>query len=277
MARSRSLLCALSALAFAAVVVKPLGAAHASLAQELVLRPPPELRSVSVHYPWRGRLERGMPVHESDSIRYVDEYREHQHFYGTWQLAQLIERAALRVARRAPGARLALGELSGRQGGPIPGHRSHRNGRDVDIGFYLLDESEKPAALPTFVPMRRNGRGQYAGNSYSFDVARNWTLLSKLLDDDDAHVQYVFVARALSARLLAYAEASGAAPWLIERARAVMFEPRHGNRHESHFHVRIYCPNEDRPYCQDRPPYFAWYGGLLAPGASAPVTGPSSD
>ena len=268
------LLCALSALAFAAVVVKPLGAAHASLAEELVLRPPPELRSVSVRYPWHGRLERGMPVYESDRIRYVDEYREHQHFYGTWQLVQLIERAALRVSQRVPGARLALGELSRQQGGRIPGHRSHRNGRDVDIGFYMLDESGQPAALPTFVPLRRNGRGRYAGHNYRFDDARNWTLLSKLLDDDDAHVQYVFVARALSDRLLAHAKANGAPPSLIERARAVMFEPRHGNPHQSHFHVRIYCPKEDRPYCQDRPPYFAWYRGLLPAGVSAPVTGP---
>ena len=111
-------------------------------------------------------------------------------------------------------------------------------------------------------------------NSYRFDDARNWTFLSKLLDDDDAQVQYVFVARALSDRLLAHAEASGAPPWLIERAKAVMFEPRHGNRHQSHFHVRIYCPKEDLPYCQDRPPYFAWYGGLLPPGVSAPVPSP---
>jgi penicillin-insensitive murein endopeptidase len=235
------------------------------------------LRSVSVRYPWRGRLERGIPVRESDRIRYVDEYREHQHFYGTWQLVQLIERAALRVAQRAPGARLALGELSRRQGGRIAGHRSHRNGRDVDIGFYLLDESGRPASLPTFIPLRRSGRGQYAGQSYRFDVARNWWLLSKLLDDDDAQVQFVFVERSLSARLLAHAEASGAPPWLIERARTVMFEPRHGNRHQSHFHVRIYCSKEDRPSCQDRGPYFAWYGGLLPPGVSAPVTDPSPD
>ena len=203
------------------------------------MRPPPELRSVSVRYPWRGRLEHGMPVHESDRLRYVDEYRGISISTVLGSSSQLIERAALRVTQRAPGARLALGELSGRQGGPIPGHRSHRNGRDVDIGFYLLDESGQPAALPAFVPLRHGGRGQYAGNSYRFDVARNWTLLSKLLDDDRAHVQYVFVARALSARLLAHAEASGAAPWLIDRARTVMFEPRHGNRHQSHFHVRI--------------------------------------
>jgi penicillin-insensitive murein DD-endopeptidase len=261
-ARSRSLLCALAAGTFIAVFALPRGFARASLAEELHLRPSAELRSVSLRYPWSGRLRRGIPVRESDRIRYVDEYREHQRFYGTWQLVQLIERAALRVAQQAPGARLSLGELSQQEGGRIPGHRSHRNGRDVDIGFYLQDEAGQPAAAPTFVPLRRSGRGNHAGQSYHFDVERNWALVAKLLDDDDAHVQYVFVANALRSRLLAHADASDAPPWLIERAKATLVEPRHGNRHQSHFHVRIYCPSEDRPYCRDKPPYFPWYGGL---------------
>ncbi|HEX7478872.1 MAG TPA: hypothetical protein VF331_13785 [Polyangiales bacterium] len=38
-------------------------------------------------------------------------------------------------------------------------------------------------------------------------------------------------------------------------AAAVMVEPKGGNRHESYFHVRIFCPRDDHPGCQDSKPY----------------------
>jgi len=237
------------------------------------MRPPVEQRSISMRYPWRGRLAHGVLVRESDAIRYVDEYRQHQRFFGTWQLVQLIERAAQRVSQRLPGARLALGELSQQQGGRIPGHRSHRNGRDVDLGFYLLDELGQPATAPTFVPIGRGSFGSHAGQRFELDVPRNWTLVSKLVHDDDAQVQFVFVAKSVSTRLLAYAESIGEPEWLIARAKAVMFQPRHGNRHQSHFHVRIYCSQDDRPYCRDKPPYFPWYGEPPAGGVTFPIAG----
>ena len=27
----------------------------------------------------------------------------------------------------------------------------------------------------------------------------------------------------------------------------------------SHFHVRIYCADDDRPMCKDRPPFYSWH------------------
>ncbi len=273
-ARSSSLLGALALLYTVVSLATFHARARASNPGSPSLRPPPELRSLSLRYPWRGHLERGVQVPESDRIRYVDEYREHQRFFGTWQLAQLVERGAQRVADTHPGARLALGELSAEHGGAIAGHRSHRNGRDVDIGFYLLDDESKPAVAPTFVRMRASGRGRYAGQRYHFDDARNWALLTKLLDDQAARVQYIFVSRAMQHRLLAQAAAEGAPDWLVARAKTVMFEPTHGNRHQSHFHVRIYCPEQDRPLCKDRPPYYPWYEGPPPGGVFASVDGP---
>ncbi|HEX2678891.1 MAG TPA: penicillin-insensitive murein endopeptidase, partial [Polyangiales bacterium] len=230
--------------------------------EKLYLRPPPEQRSISLKFPWKGHLERGMLLRTDSLIRYVDEYVEHERFYGTWQLVQLVRRGAQSVADQYPGSPLSIGELSGAHGGPIPGHHSHRNGRDIDIAFYLVDDAGQPATARDFVPvLRKSGLAYFGAGKYHFDDARNWALIAKLLDDDDARVQYVFVSNAMQRRLLAQAARVHAPDWLVQRARTVMFEPKSGNRHQSHFHVRIYCPAEDRPYCSDRPPYHPWYDG----------------
>jgi hypothetical protein len=77
----------------------------------------------------------------------------------------------------------------------------------------------------------------------------------------------------LQRRLLAQAKRVGAPEWLIDRARALLVQPAVGNKHNSHFHVRIYCPAEDRPQCRDRGPFFAWYQGVPPSGQFAAFGG----
>ncbi|MCX7809148.1 MAG: hypothetical protein N2515_11135, partial [Deltaproteobacteria bacterium] len=50
--------------------------------------------------------------------------------------------------------------------------------------------------------------------------------------------------------------------WVIERAQSVMVQPSHGHPHRNHFHVRIYCAPDDRPFCQDSAPFHPWYPRL---------------
>src|SRR5688572_26330480 len=71
-------------------------------AREIKLKPPAKQRSRSLNLPWEGQLVRGLKVKESKYIRYVSEYESASNFYGTWQLVQLVERAARRVAARYP-------------------------------------------------------------------------------------------------------------------------------------------------------------------------------
>jgi penicillin-insensitive murein endopeptidase len=228
-------------------------------AREVSLRPPPGLRSRSLGYPWQGQLLRGLRLRESRYIRYVPEYVPAGRFYGTWQLAQLIERAARRVAFRLPGARLSLGELSGKEGGDIGGHNSHESGRDADLGFFMTRADGKPYAGQSFVQFDAHGRALAPNGGLRFDDARNWELVAKLVDDSDARVQYIFVAHGIRQRLLHEAARRKAPADLVSRAAAVLVEPAHGNPHRSHFHVRIYCPPADRPSCLDVGPYWAWY------------------
>lgn len=230
-------------------------------------------RSISIGFPWRGKLVRGWQLRQSDYVHYTGEYRANGHFFGTWELVQLLERAARRVAFRHPGARLAVGELSARHGGRLAGHRSHENGRDVDIAFYMTDASGNSVHSWSFGNVGRDGRGSGANAHLRFDDARNWELVAKLVADGDARVQRIFVANTIQARLLSEARRRTAPQVLIERAKHVMVEPTHGHPHRNHFHVRIYCAPADQRMCRDSPPFWPWYPGdlnqLLGPKALA--------
>lgn len=174
-------------------------------AAEISLKPPPGLRSRSLRYPWSGELVRGLQLHESEYVRYVGEHAADGNFYGTWELVQLLERAARRVAFRVPGAKLSLGELSRASGGRIDGHRSHESGRDADLGFYTTRSDGSPYYAYAFAEIDARGRGTPPNQYLRFDDARNWELIAKLLSDGDARVQYIFVASHLRDRLLAEA------------------------------------------------------------------------
>ncbi|MGF1465732.1 MAG: penicillin-insensitive murein endopeptidase [Sandaracinaceae bacterium] len=222
--------------------------------------PAPGRRSRSIGYPWEGSLRRAARLEESPRVRYLPEVREQDHFYGTWELEQLIERAAARVAGRIPGAPLTVGELSARRGGPIAGHRSHQNGRDADLAFYMLGP-RGPFAPFAFARFGGDGAGREPNEMLRFDDDRNWELVAKLVADGDARVQHIFVARPLRRRLLRTGSRRRAPAAVLRRAAAVLGQPGHGHRHANHFHVRIYCAPADRSVCTDRGPFHPWYPG----------------
>lgn len=217
-------------------------------------------RSRSLGWPWRGSLVGGRLVDDTQHLGLLDVHRENGRFWGATSLVALIERAARRVAQRHPGARLPIGELSKEGGGNITGHRSHENGLDADIGFYLRDESGAWVTPPQFVPVNGySGHGRLGEATLTFDDAANWTLVEALLTDRETPVQHLFVSRSLQRRLIAEGRRRRAAPELIERVRLMLMQPGSGSRaHREHFHIRVYCPPDERPACRDRGPYWAW-------------------
>lgn len=213
-------------------------------------------RSVSLGRSNGGLLRNGVPVPNDPALLVKSESRgEH---YGTAELVTLLVYGAHAVARSAPGSRLVVGDLSREGGGRLRPHRSHRSGRDVDIGFYMVDPQGRalPAA-PGFVHMTAQLVGPHGGRLYGFDVARNWTLVEALLSHPEVHPQYLFVANPLIQALLRHARNQRASAEIIARAEAVLDQPR-GSPHRSHFHMRIFCARDDVPSCEDEPPYFPW-------------------
>lgn len=269
--------------AFAVLVlaVVPAGSYGQWTVAEVNLRPPAGMESRSLGYVSAGGLRRAQRLRESKYIRHMPDCQARARFFGTWELLQLVQRAARRVAFRLPGAKLSVGELSAQRGGAVSGHRSHQNGRDVDLGFYLLDARGRTAYARQFLDVhevRGTGRARAvdrAGSSEAalfglrFDDARNWELVAKLVGDDVARVQYIFVAETIARRLLSYAQSVGASPELMARARTAMLQPDHGHPHRNHFHVRIYCSPDDRPNCKDQGPFWPWYPGEVPGGLFA--------
>jgi penicillin-insensitive murein endopeptidase len=208
--------------------------------------------SISIGRPGRGRLVRGVALEPSEHLA-VKSSSHGQHF-GTAELVSLLGRVAARVAERSPGARLHVGDLSREGGGRFGPHRSHRSGRDADVGLYLVGADGQPVMTERFYDIRRDGTATQ-DPTVRLDEGRTWELLEALVADTETPVQFIFLAPHLEERLLAEGRRRGASEELLARIDAVVDAER---RHTNHMHVRIYCPVDDVPRCDEEPPYHPW-------------------
>ncbi|HEY8377508.1 MAG TPA: penicillin-insensitive murein endopeptidase [Nannocystis sp.] len=221
--------------------------------------------SISTGLSNRGRLRKPsqLPV-SGTGYKVPERWKERGFQYGVEELVAAIERAAAAVRGRAKKVVLGVADLSPQRGGKSKWHSSHQSGRDVDLIFYSTDAQGHPLDPPEHDMIRYDGDGKpyVRGNAvYSdpqwqerrFDTARNWALVEALLTDPTIRVQWIFVSQPLEDRLLDYAKRHGKPRWLIEYARAVMYDPPDAPTHSDHFHLRIYCPRDDRFHgCVDR-------------------------
>jgi|GEM_PF-949746 len=213
--------------------------------------------SVSVGMTNRGRVLHSVELEDAETLRVKRGSEDAR--WGTAEMVSMIVTAAEAVAAAHPGSRLNVGDISRQGGGRTRPHRSHRAGRDVDLGFYLRDtERDEEVQSDRFVSLTRSGRGRNRGHSYSFDVIRNWALMRSLLENPGVAVQYVLVTPSLRRILLRHARETGADSELIQRFGEVSARRSGSASHRSHFHVRIYCSNGDRPRCVNAPPFHPW-------------------
>jgi penicillin-insensitive murein endopeptidase len=203
--------------------------------------------SFSIGSPNHGRLDNGKRLTSAPYLRVVPYYAESTARWGLPSLVGLIDRAARRVARRFPDAVLSVGDLSRREGGELERHHSHKTGRDADLGFYLRNPGDKPLLPERFITFSARGEATDLPGAV-FDDARNWALVEALIDDGEARVSHIFVARHIRARLLRYADKHGVASELRHRAADVMMQPSQA-AHDDHFHVRIGCPPDQGRRC----------------------------
>lgn len=218
---------------------------------------PAESPSASRGETSRGRLHRGQPMPSNANVRIKNAATA----YGTTELVSLITWAARRVREGTGAGVLLVGDLSRPRGGRLAPHRSHRSGRDADLGFYLLDTEGNPVIPRRFVRMGSELTGRSRdGVEVRFDVARNWALVAALLSQDAVPVQYIMVVGRLKRALLTHAMEIGAPKWLLARAQVALGPRRSGRRrdgHNSHFHVRIFCADDD-VRCVDRGRRWFW-------------------
>ncbi len=184
------------------------------------------------------------------------------------RLVGSIERAAAQVARERPGGEpLIVADLSAEHGGPIVRHRSHRNGRDGDLLFYVSTPDGRPKKSPGFVRFGADGLAETPEHGFvRFDVDRNWRLVRALVTDPEASIQYIFVARWIEALLVEHALAAGEPLETVWRAQVVLRQPGDSAAHDDHFHVRIACtPDEAARGCAEGGPQRPWLPTAAAP------------
>jgi len=150
--------------------------------------------------------------------------------WATQETLDFLAAALSRVHERFPDtAPLALGDISGKNGGPSHPHISHQSGRDVDIAYFYND-----------------GAGWYArGTAKNLDLPRNWAFVRALITETD--VDLILIDHSIQVLLEDYAKQHGEDPaWLAGIFRGVpgKLRPiiRHAPGHATHVHVRFFNP-----------------------------------
>ncbi len=185
-------------------------------------------------------------------------------YWGNPRLVSTLVSAAAEVNAALPGgAPLYVGDISARHGGKIPGHRSHRTGRDADLLFYVTTPEGAPIHSPGFVSLGTDGLGRVTiGEEERYvrlDVERTWLLVKALVSSQTIGVQWLFVSRGVEALLVDYARARGEDLELVWHAETVLLQPGDSSPHDDHFHLRIAClPAEMAQGCEGGGPYWPW-------------------
>lgn len=204
-----------------------------------VYRARPERPTRSIGSPNKGRLEHGLPMPEGPHWM-LRERRTRA--YGATNAVEAMVTAFTRYGQTFDDAPPVLvGELSARRGGRAAPHRSHRTGRDVDIGYILDAEIE--------------GTRWKQANSDNFDVEKNWALIQALVDTGE--VQQIFISSRLQRLLRPVARQQLDDEQFARYFRVPGADPsqapilKHWDGHRDHMHVRFYC-EDGNSRCRSR-------------------------
>lgn len=161
--------------------------------------------------------------------------------YGTQLMAETLVSVMQEMRWRFPHADpLMVGDISRQGGGMLSGHRSHRAGRDADVGIYF-HEGKQPV-----------GGGFRTVTPDELDLEVNLFFIRALLDTGD--VERILLDQRLIRELRRHAIDSGV--MTEDQARATFILPEDGLSgsmfalhgvvhhvpgHDNHYHVRVRC------------------------------------
>ena len=188
-------------------------------------------RTISTGSPRDGRLINGVQLLSSPFLN-VRPKRN----YGTPETIDGIEQAVQAVHEAfAATPKLYVGDLSIDGGGPLKPHRSHQNGRDVDIGIYLKTG--------------HSSRGFKDAHPHTMDIPRTWAFIWALVSQ--GNTKYIFLDYPLQEPLYRYAkEVDGVSEETLKAIFAYPNGPkahgcivRHWPGHRNHLHIRFHKGN----------------------------------
>ncbi|HLL24531.1 MAG TPA: penicillin-insensitive murein endopeptidase [Kofleriaceae bacterium] len=209
--------------------------------------------SISVGRPSRGRVLDGARMPDTgEGFVTRETWRTRGNRFGTDELVDLLTGVARRSLPKNDGIRLVVADLSSSGGGAaLKWHRSHQNGRDVDLLYYVKDKDGKAVENDAMHVFRADLTAA-DGSGMTVDIPRLWNLVRELLTAPEAPVQWVFMYQPIANALVEHAIQLGEPEVLIERARKACKQPGDSAPHHDHIHVRVYCAPSDRAFgCVD--------------------------
>lgn len=200
-----------------------------------VYRHAPGTLSKSIGAPNRGRIENAaaFPSGEGWVMR---SWRPRS--YATRQVVSELALSLTQWHEQYPDAHpVKLGELSKRDGGRARPHKSHRSGRDVDVGYVMLE--------------RDDGHRFVSVTDDNLDAEATWGLIRQLIASGT--VESIFVANSVQEQLIPFAAASMTKE--EQQATFSVLEPdawakkrttlRAVRGHDDHMHIRFRCSKAD--------------------------------
>ncbi len=193
-------------------------------------------KAKAIGRPQNGRLEGGVQLPPGPGY-YV---RRPNANYGTAEMIRGLQDAFFAVKKKHPKVHdIVVGDLSKKEGGRFPPHKSHQTGLDADIGFYF--KGMKPEGPKVFLDAMK----------MKLDLEANWALIEALAGDSEAksRVDYMFIGYGVQEKLYKYAKSIGVSDrrleWLFQYprgSRAMRGMIRHEPGHTNHIHIRFKCP-----------------------------------
>lgn len=184
---------------------------------------PATLGSVSVGFVHSGRMVNALRFPDSKDWTVVSPEKA----WTTQETVDYLTQVIRELRARYPDAPLLrVNQISAKDGGYLRPHKSHQNGRDVDLGFYY----------PNGNVVRARARENY------IDLVMNWALIRALVTHAD--VQLILVDRRVQKVLYDHALKIGEdKAWLDSLFHAgEQSIIKHARGHRDHFHVRFYNP-----------------------------------
>lgn len=228
------------------------------------------LSSTSLRNPNDGSLAGGVPLPLSAPGLQFNPRRDTIARYATVEVVRALVNAARAVDTELGGLPVTINDLSYENGGPIPHHGSHQNGRDVDVFFYQLGPDGTPIESvgaffdPSGVGVDFRDLADPSDDvELRLDVPRTWRFVQALIEDEAASLQSIYLAEHLRSLLLDYAHKHGAPESTVARFAEMTCQSVYP--HDDHFHFRFYCSADDiEAGCRDSAPLYAWRKRALA-------------
>ncbi len=221
----------LSAKALRSLNPKLRGKRRAREGSELVVyAADPKEPTRSLGAPNSGKLKNGLPIPEGGAWRLRQ--RRVRLYGGTVMVESLLQAFEAYAAEYPDAEEIRLGDLSNRKGGRLSPHKSHRTGRDVDIGYVIRPEA-------------RGERYWQRADEETFHAERNWFLIKALIET--GNVQQIFMSSRLQKLIMPLAERELSPEQMARYFRRHNPDPgspsivKHWKGHLDHMHVRFRC------------------------------------